>query len=130
MIDEATQTTEASLDALLVIWHNWASAEQVGHGYPSEAAGMKLYRVSRQYDTDNGAMDGDVDAELGAAVDSVVQSLQDPYKTAIHINAKNLKEGTNEWDSRRLPLDPVERARIVDEAREKTTRLIQARGLM
>jgi len=113
-----------------VIWHNWASAEQVGQGYPSEAAGMKLYRVSRQYDTDNGALDGDVDAELGAAVDSVVQSLQDPYKTAIHINAKNLKAGTNEWGSQRLPLDPLELAKIVAEARAKTTSLIQARGLM
>jgi len=130
MIDEAAQTIEASLDALLVIWHTWASSEQVGQGYPSEAAGMKFYRVSRQYDTDNGALDGDVDAELGAAVDSVVQSLQDPYKTAIHINAKNLKTGVHDWGSRRLPFDPVERAKIVAEARAKMTRLLQSRGLM
>lgn len=130
MIDEATQTTEASLDALLVIWHTWASADQVGQGYPSEAPGCKLYRVSRQYDTDNGALDGEVDATLAAAVDALVQKMADPYRTAIHVNARNLKTRVHAWSSGRLPFDPVERARIIVEARSQITRKLQSAGLM
>lgn len=130
MIDEAVQTIEASLDALLIIWHTWSSADQVGQGYPSEAPGCKLYRVSRQYDTDNGALDGEVDAALGAAVDALVNQMQDPYRTAIHINARNLKTQVSVWSSGRLPFDPVERARIVAEAREQIARKLQAHGLL
>lgn len=130
MIDEATQTTEASLDALLVIWHTWASSEQVGQGYPSEAPGCKLYRTSRQYDTDNGALDGEVDATLGAAVDALVSQMIDPYRTAIHMNARNLKTRVHVWSSGRLPFDPVARAKIVADARTQIMRKLQSAGLM
>lgn len=130
MIDEATQTLEASLDALLIIWHTWASAEQVGQGYPSEAPGCKLYRVSRQYDTDNGALDGEVDSTLAAAVDALVSQMIDPYRTAIHMNARNLKTRVHVWSSGRLPFDPVARAKIVADARTQIMRKLQSAGLM
>ena len=130
MIDEAAQTIEASLDALLVIWHTWASSEQVGQGYPSEAAGMKLYRASRQYDHDNGALDGDVDSTIGAAVDALVNQMVDPYRNAIHVNARNLKTGVSAWGSARLPFDPIAQAQIIQEAREQIRRLLQSEGLL
>ena len=129
MEHEAT-AIDVSLDALLVIWHQWASGEQVGQGYPSEAAGMKMYRVSRQYDYDNGAIDGEVDATVGAAVDALVSQMQDPHRTAIHINARNLKTGVHVWGSARITCDPVERAVIVLEARNQLMRKMQAAGLM
>lgn len=130
MIDEATQTLEASLDALLIIWHKWASSESVGQGYPTEAPGTKMYRVSRQYDYENGAIDGEVDSTVAAAVDALVQTMIDPHRTAIHMNARNLKTGVHVWRSARIPFDPVERARIVVEARSQLMRKLQAAGLM
>lgn len=130
MINETTQAQEASLDALLIIWHTWASSESVGQGYPSEAPGTKMYRVSRQYDYENGAIDGEVDSTVASAVDHLVDTLVDPYRTAIRLNAKNLKTGVHVWRSPRLTFDPVERARIVVEARSQLARKLQAAGLL
>lgn len=129
MIDEAL-ALEASLDGLLVIWHTWASSEQVGQGYPAEAAGMKLYRPSRQHDDINGALDGDIDATIGAAVNALVNQMVDPYRNAIHVNARNLKTGVSAWGSARLPFDPIARAQIIQEAREQIRRLLQSEGLL
>jgi hypothetical protein len=129
-MDNETLTIEASLDGLLMIWHEWASSERVGQGYPSEAPGCKLYRVSRQYDTDNGAADSDADASIGAAVDALVQQMQDPHRTAITFNARNLKTGACVWMSPRLPMCQTERAIVVMEARNQITRRLQSAGLM
>ena len=129
-MDHATLTIEASLDGLLIIWHEWASTERVGQGYPSEAPGCKLYRVSRQYDYDNGAADSDADATLGAAIDAIVQQMQDPHRTAITFNARNLKTGLTVWRSPRLPLCPVERSIVIMEARNQITRKLQSVGLL
>lgn len=129
MIDEAL-ALEASLDGLLIIWHTWASGEQVGQAYPSSAPGCALYRASRQYDTENGAMDGDVDSAIGAAVDAAVQKMENPYRTAIHINARNLVIKVSVWGSARLPVDPVERAKIMATARDQLRRRLQSDGLL
>jgi hypothetical protein len=128
-VDDAV-TVDAALDGLLILWHAWASTEHVGQGYPSEAPGCKLYRVSRQYDYDNGAMDGEVDATMGAAVDALVNQMKEPYRTAIHINARNLKTGVSVWSSGRLPIDPQERATILMDARTQITKKLQSAGLL
>lgn len=130
MIDEATQTTEASLDALLVIWHRYSSGYRFGRAYPGTAAGCEQYRPSRQYDSENGAMDSDADASLAGAVDCLVQKMVDPYRNAISINARNLSNGLSVWSSPRLPFDPVERSRIIHQARQQMTKLMQAEGLL
>lgn len=129
MEHEAT-AIDASLDALLVLMHHASSHERVVAGYPSEAAGMKLYRASRQYDHDNGAADGDADACLGHAVEIQVEKMHEPHRTAIRINARNLATGHHVWGSARLPLDPVERAVILLEARNHIMRKLQTEGLL
>ena len=130
MIDEAAQTIEASLDALLVIWHRHSSGYKFGRAYPGTAAGCEQYRPSRQYDSENGALDSDTDASLAGAIDCLVQKMVDPYRNAIHINARNLSTGVSVWPSPCLPFDPVERARIIVEARRQITKLMQADGLL
>lgn len=129
-MEHAALTIEASLDGLLLIWHEWASSERVGQGYPSEAPGCKLYRVSRQYDYDNGAADHDADASIGAAVDALVQQMIDPHRTAITFNARNLKTGVTVWRSPRLPACPVELSIVIMEARNQITRKLQSAGLL
>lgn len=129
MIEEA-QTIDAALDQLLIIWHTWASSEQVGQGYYSESPGTKMYRASRQYDYDNGAIDSDVDTALAAGVDRIVHAMPDPHRTAICVNARNLKTGRAVWRSARLPQDMQETAVILMEARNQLMRRLQAAGLM
>ena len=130
MIDERTQTIEASLDALLIMWHTFASQESIGWGYPSRAPASHQYRVSRQYDYENGAIDGDADRAIAEAVGHQVGKMADPYRTALHINARNLKTGVSVWASPRLPANQMERARVVADARQMLASRLMADGLM
>ena len=130
MIDEAAQTIEASLDALLVIWHRHSSGYKFGRAYPGTAAGCEQYRPSSQYDSENGARDEDNEKKSAKSVDFLVDKMVDPYRNAIQINARNLSTGVSDWSSPRLPFDPVERARIIAEARRQITKLMQADGLL
>lgn len=130
MIDERTQTIEASLDALLIMWHTFASQEGVGWGYPSRAPASHQYRCSRQYDDTNGAIDGDVDRNIAQAVGHQVDKIADPHRTALHINARNLKTGVSVWSSPRLPTDQIERAHVVAAARNMLARRLMAEGLL
>lgn len=130
MIDEQTKTIEASLDALLIMWHTHASMEGVGWGYPSRAPASHQYRCSRQYDDQNGSLDGDVDKQIAKAVGHQVDKMTEPHRTAIHINARNLKVGVSVWQSPRLPADQMERARVVSDARDMLARRLIAEGLL
>lgn len=130
MIDERTQTIEASLDALLIMWHTFASQEGVGWGYPSRAPASHQYRCSRQYDDTNGAIDGDVDRAIAQAVGHQVDKIADPHRTALHMNARNLASGVSVWSSPRLPADQLERAHVVAAARNMLARRLMAEGLL
>jgi len=129
-MDQAEQILDATLDSLLRLMHEYASAERVGQGYPSNAAGCSYYRPSRQHDDTNGASDSDRDAELGAAVSAVVDQMQDPHRTCLRIEGRNIATGVRAWVSARLPLCPVERSVIRQEARNQLARRLQAAGLM
>lgn len=128
--DEISASLDASLDGLLIIWHQYASADHVGQGYPSEAPGTKLHRTSRQYGYENGSIDAEVDASIGAAVEFAVSQMADPHGTAIHVNARNLVTGVSVWRSPRLPAGDMERAQVVAEAREMLARKLQSAGLL
>lgn len=130
MIDERTQTIEASLDALLIMWHTFASQEGIGWGYPSRAPASHQYRCSRQYDDTNGAIDGDVDRAIAQAVGHQVDKIADPHRTALHMNARNLASGVSVWSSPRLPADQLERAHVVAAARNMLARRLMAEGLL
>lgn len=129
-MDHAVTAIDASLDYLLILMHNATDRDSVAAGYPSHAAGMALYRPSKQHDSENGAADSDADATLGQAVDFHVSEMADPHRTAIRVNARNLATGVHVWGSARLPLDPVERAILLMEARNQIMRRLQTAGLL
>ena len=107
---------DATLDELLKSWHRWQSSYRLRTGYPSTAAGCEQYRPSRQYDDQNGALDQDADAEMARTVDAETNKMADPYRTAIHVEAKNLCT-FRVWKSARLTDDPVRLRVITVEAR-------------
>lgn len=127
---ETSQAIEAALDNLLITWHTWASSDRGVNGYPKEAAGMKMFRASRQYDYENGSIDADVDSSIAEAVDFAVSQMPDPYRTAIHCNAKNLTTGVSVWRSPRLPAGDIERAQVAADAREMLTKTLVRGGLL
>lgn len=129
-MDQAEKILDATLDNLLRLMHESAAGDRVGQGYPSNAPGCSLYRASRQYDYDNGASDSERDTELGVAVSAVVGQMADPHRTCLQIEGRNLSTGVRVWISARLPLCPVERSVIRQEARNQLARRLQAEGLM
>lgn len=121
---------DAIIDDLIGRWHRWCAAQGTDLGYPKVNTSCRLYRVSRQYDFDNGAMDDDVEAVLMGGVDQCVNRLVDPWRTAVHMNARNIAVGVCVWSSPRLPANRDERAVVVMEARVKLLRELQAAGLV
>lgn len=123
-------TEDEVLNDLLSRWHSWASDYRTALGYPTMSAGLGQYRASRQYDDCNGALDQDVENIVMAAVDACVSSVPQPFRNAIHINARNLCVGLDVWRSPRLPEDDLARALMVSDARELLLHRLKERGLM
>jgi hypothetical protein len=105
------------LIGLLVLWHR---CEQSGAlralGLPAECPSTAGYRTSRQYDDANGAAETDARGQLAKAVGQVVSSIHEPYRTALHVVARNHATGIQVWASPRLPEDGSALADVVSEA--------------
>lgn len=115
------------LDEILKDWHRWMRSQSVGLGYAPKAAGFGMYRASRQYDTENGALDDDADASLSEAVDAQVSAMPDPHRSAIHMCARNLYTDRNVWVSARVIASGRDPAQVQQEARQMLwARLISA----
>ena len=130
MDDFEIADTDLALNDILSRWHAWASDGRTALGYPTVSVAAKQYRASRQYDDANGSLDQDIESVIMAGVDSCVWALEDPYRTAIHINARNLCTGATVWRSRRLPENDLARALLVSDARDMLVRQLRARELV
>ncbi len=128
MTDLAEQS--AILDDLLSRWHHWASSSRVCKGYASRALVCGDYKISRQYDDQNGALDGDLEASTMRAVDFQISEMRDPYRAAIYCQARNLSTGRSVWLSPRLPANPEHRAQIVAAARDMLTKRLTVAGVL
>ena len=115
-LDQARANAER-INSLLSMWHWWASAGTFAAGYPSQTAACRQARASRQYDDANGGLDAYIDACLCEAVDAVLDAVEQPYRTALHIQARNLATGAQVWSSPRLPADREDRAQLLEKAR-------------
>lgn len=120
---------EELISDLLRRWHIRAVSTPPLTGYYTSNPACKLYRVSRQYDTDNGALDTDQDGQILEVVGYAIDQLEQPYKTAVEFNARNLATGAAVWRSPRLPADDIERAQLVVVARGKLLVLLRSAGV-
>lgn len=121
---------EEIVNDLLSRWHHWSSQFTLVAGYNTVSAGTQQFRASRQYDSENGALDQDVENRIMAAVDACIDRVQQPYRTALWLNARNLRTGRSVWQSAHLPADAMQRALIVTEARARLVVVLEQRGLM
>lgn len=118
------------LNDLLSRWHAWASDWRTALGFPTEAAFAHQYRTSRQHDDGNGALDQDVDNIVMAGVDGCINAIEQPWRNALQINARNLHTGVAVWRSPRLPKDELARALLVSDARALLLKELRARALL
>lgn len=121
---------EHLLNDHLVRWHNWCSRYRFGKGYPSSDVTCRQSRTSKQYDYDNGAMDATVEDSIAEAFDAAMDKVDQPHRTALSIQARNLATGANVWSSPRLPPDPMERSKILMEARNILLKVLASTGVM
>jgi hypothetical protein len=121
---------EEKVNDLLSRWHHWASQFALVAGFATCSSAMEQFRASRQYDSENGAIDQDIENRIMAAVDACIDRVHQPYRTALWINARNLSTGLIVWRSARLPVDALERALLVAEARARLVKVMDQRGLL
>lgn len=113
---EAADVVNAEIDDLLILWHNHLMHGGIVRRCKSSSAG-DYYTTSRQYDDENGALDAALEIRKVNAVDFAVSEMVDPYRAAMHMQAKALTLGIVVFISPRVPACPVERARVTKMAR-------------
>lgn len=119
----------AILDDLLSQWHRWAAGETHSDGFASTSAGLGDWRASRQWDDQNGALDGELDKSTMKTIDFQVSQMQDPYRAAIHMNARNLSAGRVVFQSPRVPTG-LEGVNVLKTARATLTMRLVAAGVI
>lgn len=117
--DQRHSVEDELINDFLWRWHKREIRTPPLLGYPGHAAGCGLYRASRQRDDENGALDADVDNIILREVGRCIERVDDPYRTALYLNARNLVSGVEVWTSPRMPPDPLERRYILIEARAR-----------
>ena len=123
-------THDAVLDSLLCEWHQWASRGRTTRGYTGCSAGFSGYRVSRQYDDANGALDDAMDDGRMRQVEFEVGELASLHQAALRCQARALTIGVTVFASPRLPADPNERQAVVRQARAALTKRLLASGVI
>lgn len=91
--------------SLLVLWHRWSKPWGAELGLPTECPSTRGWRASRQYDDMNGAQETDERGLIAANVGRILESMEDPYKTALYLLAKSRATGVAVWRSVKLPDD-------------------------
>ena len=119
-----------AMDDLLSRWHHWLHPVNVSRGLSSSSAGTELYRSSRQYDDENGALDDGIEHRVMQGVQACHERLEHPHSTVITIEARNLHLGMAVYRSPRLPDDPTALAALRVESRHRMLRQLLRAGLV
>lgn len=123
-----TDDQAAELDDILVRWHAWADRQVMVRGYASVAAGFSLYRSAGHWDAEPD--DELVERTLMHAVHRAIDAIEQPWRTAVHLQARNLVSGVDVWTSPRLPQDRAQREQLLDEARRMLLAGLQGEGML
>lgn len=107
-----------AMDDLLSRWDHWLHPVQVSRGFAHVSAGSQLYRTSRQYDDENGALDDAVEHQVMQGVQACIEKLSADHRVAIHMEARNLRLGLSVWRSPRLPQNEHDARQVIRAARD------------
>ena len=121
---------QKQLDTVLADWHRWQEGARVSRGFASHALVVGEFRISRQYDDCNGALDDDLRKSTCKIVQCVVDQMPDPWRSAAYILARECCTGLAVWSSPRLPQSPAERQAVMLETRGKLVRRLVVEGVI
>jgi hypothetical protein len=120
--------THELLSSLLADWHRWARGYQHAAGINSSPMFRECRSNHRQWATLSDL--ADEDKSHIEVMDGIIMAMVDIHRTALQIQARNLCTGRTVWTSLRLPEDPIQRGRILAEARESLTRKLMDAGVL
>ena len=127
---------KAILDGLLDEWHRWSA------GYSASPASgacamFKAAKSPKHWDTTADIDDAAIQSDTMAAMDFAILGdkrgqggLQEPYRAAICVYARNLAVKLSVFTSPRLPSDPLERAKITGDAIGLLVKQLKIAGVM
>lgn len=116
---------DRDLVGLLVFWWNYERSRSLAIlGYPPECPSCREYITSRQYDDQNGAFDTDERGMLARNIGKAVDSIDEPWRTALYVLARNRATGVHVWSSERIKGDKEQVLQICDEAIAKLSLLV------
>lgn len=121
---------DRDLDDLLCRWAQWARPVSIGRGFNRQALVLGQYKVSRQYDDVNGALDLHIEHEQCKAIDFEISCIPQPHYTAIHSEGRRLVVCADVFKSPRLPENRIERAKLILEARQMLMMRLTSAGLV
>lgn len=117
------------LDDILSRWHSWARSYKANQQTPRDPV-FRDAKSGRGWDSTDEIIEDEIHDSMMEAVDFQVSEMKDPHRAAIYALARNLSTGRSVWLSPRLPVDPLERATVIAEARNILTRKLMACGVM
>lgn len=117
------------LDDILSRWHSWARSYKANQQTPRDPV-FRDAKSGRGWDSTDEIIEDEIQNSMMEAVDFQVSEMKDPHRAAIYALARNLSTGRSVWLSPRLPVDPLERATVVAEARNILARKLMACGVM
>lgn len=120
--------SDAILDDLLSRWHGFCRGYQ-----PGEHSANPMFKDSlrgKGEQTIEAIAEDQLWAGVFKAMDFHVSQMEEPFRTAIYLNARNCYTGRSVWQSPRLPTDVIERAEIVAKARSQIRTRLQLAGVM
>lgn len=123
--------TEANhiLDDWLSRWHAWGKSYKANQQTARDPV-FRDAKSGRGWDSIDEIIEDDLIGSTLESIDFHVSEMQDPYRAAIYVLARNLSTGRSVWLSPRLPQDPIERGIVVAEARNQLTKRLMAAGVM
>lgn len=130
MNDETDAVREALLDELLVRWWQWKKPIQPTRGHGGVALGFEGFRVTRQYDDENGALYEDEEAQVMKAFEREVNALDSQHRTVVYVMARALTLGVAVFSSPRIPDEKQAREQVIRAARAALAHRLTAAGLM
>ena len=118
----------AQLDDVLSEWHSWQLSARDGRGFAHRSSVVGDFRISRQWDDVNGALDDDLDAMRMRQVEFEVEQLPDPWRSAIYALARSASTGAAVIHSGRVPL--ADWPRVLAEARVRMRARLVGAGVI
>lgn len=125
------------LDDLLARWHSWMSGTPINGIDRLEDPAFRNARSRSGWDSSSDVIDRELDSTTMKKIDFQVGGdsraqggMTEPHRSAIYHLARNCCTGQKVWDTPRLPSNPIERAAIVQEAREILTQRLIAVGVL